>query len=270
MQRALIELILICIAAGVIGTHVVLRRMAFVTEAVTHTVFPGIAGATATSTSPAAAGLGTGLLSAICISLLGRARKVRHDDAVSIVLTTFFAIGIIIVSRRHSFASDLTHLFFGRLLAVNSALMLQTAIMVAVLVVGTAALQRPLVLRAFDETAAQAMGYRVNVLDAALNVMIVIAVVSALRAVGTLVALSMIIAPPATARLCKASIRFMMMVGTLIGVSAAWIGLGLSYELSVHHGTNVGSSAMIAATTTSLFVVTRIVTSLGRTFGGSR
>ena len=262
MQRALMELILISSLAGVVGTHIVLRRMAFVTEAATHTVFPGVAASTTGGASPLAGGFASGLMASAAIAGLSRARRVRPDDATSIVLSTFFAVGVMIVSRRHSFASDLTHLFFGRLLTVNAAVLWQTGAIVAVTFASIALLQRWLVLRAFDQSSAAAAGVRVGALDLALHVLVVLAVVGALRAVGTLVALCLIIGPPATARLLRPSIKFMMVAGTVIGGVAAWIGIGLSYELSIHHGVSVSASAMVAATVTTVFVVVRIATAV--------
>ncbi len=268
MQRALIELVLIAILAGVVGTHIVIRKLAFVTEAATHTVFPGVASASPLGVHPIAGGFGSGVLASACVATLTsprairsqRSRRVRPDDAVSVVLTTFFAAGVIVVSRRQSFASDLMHLFFGRILAVNFLLIAQTAVIVAVVTLAVAAMHRWLVLRAFDETAAEASGIRVAAIDMALHIMIVFAVIGALRAVGTLVALCLIIGPPACARLLRPSVSYMIVAGTIIGAVASWVGLGLSYELSAHHHINVGSSAMVAAAVTFTFVVVRIAT----------
>ena len=159
LQRALIEAVMLGVLGGIIGVHVVLRRLEFMADALTHTVFPGLAAAFVLGGSLYVGALITGVLSAVLLTLVTRNRRVTSDAALAVLLTGFFSIGVIIVSRSTSYTADLTTLLFGRVLAVDVAQLLATAATgVAVLAVAWA-LHKELVLRAFDPEATGAMGY---------------------------------------------------------------------------------------------------------------
>src|SRR5438132_1517109 len=133
MARALVELLLLGLAGGVVGVHVLLRRLAFLSEALQHTVFPGIAIAFVTGQS-----------------LLVRRPRVDPDAALAVLIAGAFALGVVLVSHRRGFQRDLTSLLFGRILAVDTRQLIETAIVTVVCVTVVAALHKELVLLAFD------------------------------------------------------------------------------------------------------------------------
>ncbi len=170
LQRALIEAVMLGVVGGIIGVHVVLRRLEFMADALTHTVFPGLAAAFVLGGSLYVGALVTGVASAVLLTLLTRNRRVTSDAALAVLLTGFFSIGVIIVSRSRSYTADLTTLLFGRVLAVDVAEIVATAVTGAVVLAVAWALHKELVLRAFDPEAAEALGYSVTALDLVLNV----------------------------------------------------------------------------------------------------
>src|SRR5262245_42817303 len=103
MQRALLEAALLGLVGGIVGVHVVLRRLAFMADALTHTVFPGMAAAFVLGGSLYVGALVTGVLSAVLLTLLSRNRRVTSDAALAVLLTGFFSVGVIIVSRNRTF-----------------------------------------------------------------------------------------------------------------------------------------------------------------------
>jgi ABC-type Mn2+/Zn2+ transport system permease subunit len=137
-----------------------------------------------------AGALVAGVVTALLLGLPARARRIGEDAAVAILLTGFFAVGVAVVSRGRSFATDLTGFLFGSLLTVRADdLVLMTAIGGAA-VVALTLFHKELVLRAFDRAAAEAVGLPVARLDLLLDLAVAVVIVTALRAVGTLLAVA--------------------------------------------------------------------------------
>src|SRR3954467_6658795 len=106
-QRGLVEVLLLGLLAGVVGVYVVLRRLAFVGDALTHTVFPGVVVAALLGSSVAVGALVAGVLTAVLFTLLSARNRVTEDAVLAILLTSFFSVGVVLVSRSQSYTSDL-------------------------------------------------------------------------------------------------------------------------------------------------------------------
>jgi manganese/iron transport system permease protein len=270
MQRALLEVVLLGVLAGAIGVFVVLRRLAFVADALTHTVFPGVVIAFLLDRSILLGALVFGLLTAVLLAGIGANRRVGDDAALAILLTSFFSVGVVLVSRTRTFASDLTVLLFGRVLTVDRADLVQTLALAVLVLAVLAALRKELVLRAFDPAGAAAMGYRTVVLDLVLNVLIALVVVAAVKAVGTVLVIALIVVPAAAARLLADRVATMTALACLLGAVGGWLGLAASYEVSVDRGVRLASGATIVVVLVALFLVAGSVTPLRRLATGMR
>ncbi len=264
MERALLEVLLLGALAGVAGVFVVLRRLAFVTDALTHTVFPGIVIAAALGQSVLLGALAFGVLTAVLLALLAANRRVGVDAALAILLTSFFSVGVVIVSRSRTYTADLTVFLFGRVLAVDRAELVQTLVLAVVVLAAFAALRKELLLRAFDPEGAAAMGYRTVVLDLALNLLVALVVVAAVKAVGTVLVIAMIVVPAAAARLVADRVATMTAVACALGALGGWLGLAISYEVSVGHGVRLASGATIVVVLVALFLAAASVAPLRR------
>jgi manganese/iron transport system permease protein len=264
MQRALVEVLVLGALAGAVGVFVVLRRLAFVGDALTHTVFPGVVIAHLLDQSLLAGALAFGVLSALLLTVLGRHRRVGADAALAILLTSFFSVGVVLVSRTRSFTSDLTVFLFGRVLAVDRTDLAQTLAVAAVVAVALVALRKELVLRAFDPDGAAAMGYRTGALDLALNLLIALVVVAAVEAVGTLLVIALMVVPAAAARLLADRVATMTALACLLGAAGGWLGLAVSYEVSVDHGVRLAAGATIVVVLVGLFLLAAAVAPLRR------
>jgi manganese/iron transport system permease protein len=245
MQRALLEVLLLGLLGGVAGVYVVLRRLAFVGDALTHTVFPGVVVAALLGRSLAGGALVAGVLTAVLFTLISARSQVSEDAVLAILLTSFFSVGVVLVSRQRSYTTDLTAYLFGRVLFVDRA---QLALTVAVTVLVLAvlfAVHKELVFRAFDPVAAAAAGYRLVWLDLLVNLVLVFVVVAAVRAVGTVLVLALVVVPAATARLLTSRLAVMLAISVLVGMVAGYLGLIISYEASVGHGLRLASGATI-------------------------
>jgi manganese/iron transport system permease protein len=264
MQRALAEVVVLGALAGAVGVLVVLRRLAFVGDALTHTVFPGIVIAHLLGRSLLAGALAFGILTAVLLTGLGGHRRVGNDAALAILLTSFFSLGVVLISRTRGFTADLTVFLFGRVLAVDRGDLYQTLAVAAVAAVTLAVLHKELVLRAFDPEAAAAMGYRTRVLDLVLNLLIALVVVAAVEAVGTLLVIALMVVPAAAARLLTDKVAAMTALACLLGAAGGWLGLATSFEVSVDHDLRLAAGATIVVVLVGVFLLAAALAPLRR------
>ncbi|HEX7096863.1 MAG TPA: metal ABC transporter permease [Acidimicrobiales bacterium] len=264
MQRALLAVLLLSVLAGVVGVVVHLRRLSFLTDALTHTVFPGVAIAFFTDNSVFAGALIAAVASAALLTLVTRSARVDDDAFLALVLATFFSVGVVVVSRNESFTSDLNELLFGRLLTVTDRQLVETALVTAAALVPLVLLRKEILLRAFNESAAVALGYPVWLLDLIQNVIVALVVVAAVRAVGTALVVAFVITPAAIARLLCSNVRTMVLVAVLTGAIGGWLGLAVSFDASVHHDVRLASAPTIVVVLTAMFAIVVVAQALRR------
>jgi manganese/iron transport system permease protein len=256
MARALVEVLMLGALGAGVGVFVMLRRLAFLTDALTHTVFPGVVvGFLASGTPGIVPGaLVAAVAAAVLFTLLSATRRVGDDAALALLLTSFFALGVVLVSRQSSYTSDLTAFLFGRVLTVDAADIAATAAIAAVAAAVLLALRKELLLRAFDPDGAAAAGYRVGLLDLTLNLMIALVVVASVRAVGTVLVIALIVVPVAAARLLSDRLALIVPLAVGLGTTGGWLGLAASYEASVGHGLRLAAGGTIVLTLVAIYL----------------
>jgi manganese/iron transport system permease protein len=259
MQRALVEVLVLGVLAGVVSVFVLLRRLAFVGDALTHTIFPGVAIAFVAGQSLFAGALAFGVLTAVLLTFATRIPRVDSDAALGVLVGTFFALGVVIVSTQRTFTTDLTALLFGRILTVDTGEIVETALVAVAVLAVLGFLAKELVLRAFDPAGSEAMGYRTAVLDLVLNVAVALVVVAAVRSVGTVLVVALIVVPGAVARLLVDRVASMVVVSVAVAVVCGYVGLAASYEASLNHGVRLGSGATVVVALTLAFAAARAV-----------
>jgi manganese/iron transport system permease protein len=264
MRRALIAMLLLALLAGVVGVVVQLRRLAFMTDAMTHTVFPGVAIAFFMGDSLFVGALIAAAASAVVLTLLARHPRIDEDALVAFVLATFFSVGVIVVSRNRTFTADLNQLLFGRVLTISTRDVIEIAVVCVVSLAALYALRKEIWLRSFDPVGAAALGYPTVAIDMALNLLIALVVVAAVRAVGTALVVALLTTPAATARIVSSRITTMMALSCVIGAVGGWLGLVISYDASIHHDVRLAAGATTVVVLTLLFAVVAIVFAVGR------
>ena len=270
MRRALIAMLLLALLAGVVGVIVQLRRLAFMTDAMTHTVFPGVAIAFFVGESLFVGALIAAGASAVILTLLARHPRIDEDALVAFLLATFFSIGVIVVSRNRTFTADLNQLLFGRVLTISTRDVVEIAVVCIVASAALYALRKELWLRAFDPVGATAMGYPTVAIDMALNLLIALVVVAAVRAVGTALVVALLTTPAATARIVSSRIATMMLLSCMIGATGGWLGLVISYDASIHYDVRLAAGATTVVVLTVVFAAVAVAFSLGRKRGARR
>jgi len=269
MRRALLEVLLLGVLGGVVGVHVLVRRLAFLTEALQHTVFPGIAIAFAAGQSLLLGAAVAALVTVVLLIVLTDTLRIDHDAGLAVLVATFFALGVVIVSRRSGYTADLNQLLFGRILDVDRRQVVETLVIALVVLALLAVSHKQLVLVAFDRAQAQALGYRVALIDLLLNAAVACNVVVAVRAVGTVLVVAFIVTPAAAARLLGRSIGATMAMAVVMACVLGWLGLSASFEASAR-GVRLASGATIVVTFTVGFCVVGAVSHLARGIGSRR
>jgi len=239
-------LLVLSLVAGIVGVLVNLRGLEFISDGLTHAVFPGIAiGFVWGGREGLFAGaIVAAVLTAVVLAVLMR-RAVPVDAAIAIVFTAMFSIGVIVVSRETNYVGQLEQLLFGRLLTISVVEVVQTLVICAIALLLVGVTLKEQIFRAFDRTGSSAVGYRPFVLDLVLNVAIALVVVAASSAVGTLLVLAVLIVPGAVARLVTVRLWLLFPVAAVFAAVAAWVGLSLGYLASVGAGVNLPSGATV-------------------------
>lgn len=248
MMRALVVMVCLGVAASVVGAMVSVRGAEFAASGFTHAAFPGMAVGFIVSGSDGVfvGALVAALIAVVAMTLVAHTAG-RGDAGIAIVFTALFGIGVIVVSAGRNFSAGLEALLFGRLLAVTDSVFVQAVILCAVVTLTAILTFKETVMRAFDETHARSLGYRVAALDVLTNALVAAVVVVASATIGNLLALAVIIAPVAFARLVTSRLGAVVVVACATCVGGAWLGLGISYATSVHGGIDLPPSAVIVS-----------------------
>ena len=258
MQRAALEIIVLAVLCGVVGTVVNMRRQSSVVDALGHTMFPGIAVAFFFDGSLFLGALGAAVVSTVLFTGLASIRRADENAVLALIVSTFFAAGVVIVSRRPSFQGDLTQLLYGRLLTVDRNTIVQTTAVTVVVLVVLALTAKEIVFRAFDPEAARAAGYRIVALDALVNGCTALAVVAGVRAVGTALVVALLITPAAIARLISGRLLTTAVLASMLIAGAGLCGLAISYRLSISHDLRVEAGPTIVVLLTLVFLLVAI------------
>lgn len=249
MQRALLEAVLAGALCGAVGVHVVLRRLSFFTMALTHATFPGVVIAALLGVSIFFGAAAFGVVVVLVVVGLSRRRGLDSSTATGVVLAGGFALGVVLISSQPGFTRDLTAFLVGSVLTVSPSDVAVTAGATVAVLALLALLHKELVLAAFDPAALEAMGYRVVVLDIALLLAIELTVVTSIPAMGTILAVALIVAPASAARLWTDRVGVAMVVAAGLGAGSGVAGLWVSHRFDVAAGAAI---ALVAATVFAL------------------
>ncbi len=244
MQRALVEVILMGVTCGLIGTYVVLRGMAFIGDALAHAIFPGVVIAFLLHASFFVGALLFGGITAVAIGALARNRRVSEDTAIGVLFAGMFALGIVLISTVEGYTADLASFLFGNVLGVGVEDLVASLVIAALVLVTLVLFHKELVLVSFDSDMAEASGLPVWLLNLGLLLLIAVAIVVSLRAVGNILVVAMLVTPAAAARLWTDRLRVMLGLSALFGALAGVLGLLVSY----HANLAAGGTSVLAIT----------------------
>ena len=248
MLNGLIASLLVGITCATLGAYVVLRRMAFIGDALAHTTLPGLVVAYLQGWNLFGGAVVAGLATALGIGWLSKRADVREDTAIGIVFTGMFAFGILLISTARSFR-DLTHMLFGNILGVTDRELGLIGLIALTVVVALILFHKELELTSVDPVYADVIGLRIDVVRYGLLVLLALATVAGIQAVGVVLTSAMLITPAATASLLTNRLPRMMALSTVVAIASGVIGLYASYYA------NYSSGASIVLTATGFFLL---------------
>ena len=239
LRRALVGCLALSVSAPVLGVFLVLRRMSLTADVLAHGALPGVALGflLAGLSAPVLwfGGLVAGLLVAVGAGALSRATGGREDATLTALYLVALGLGVALVSMGGS-AADLSHILFGSVLGVDDAALLLMAGVASVTLVVLAFAWRPLVLECFDPAFAAAAGARGGAWHLVFQGLVVVNVLSAFQALGTLMAVGLMMLPAIAARHWARQVGGLAYAAVGIAAGASVVGLLLSYHADVPTG----------------------------------
>lgn len=250
MQRSLLIAILVGIVCAIVGSYLMVQRLALLGDAISHSVLPGLAIAFILGANIFIGAFIAGVLSTVIIAWIKTRSTIKEDAAMGIVFSAFFALGITLITIvQKDNKIDLNHFLFGNILGVTAEDAIDTALIVALVLLVVVFFYKELLFYTFDPLGAQATGLPVNLLNFGLMVLIALTIVASLKAVGVVLVLSLLITPASTAYLLVTRLHQVMILGAIIGVISSISGMYLSYFY------NLPSGPAIVLVASGLFVL---------------
>lgn len=252
LREALVEVLLLAAAGGLLSAWIVMRRLAFFTHAVGSATFPGLVAADASGISPLLAGVAVALGYAGGVERAGRAGR-EPSEAVALLLVAALAGGVVLASDVFESGGSVDRLLFGTLLGLGTADLALSAATVALAVAATLTLGRTWAAIAFDPEGAPALGLPAARADFLLLALVAVAAVAAIPAVGALLVAAIYVLPGACARLLARTIPMLLAWSLVFAFSQGALGLYAAYWLDMPPGPPV---AVLGALTYAVLAVT--------------
>ena len=238
-QHALLGSLLASVACGIIGTYIVTRRLVFISGGITHASFGGIGIGLYAGIPPILSAAVFSVLSAFGVEWLSKRSDMREDSAIAVFWTLGMAVGIIFSFLSPGFAPDLSAYLFGNILTITRADILMLGILSLLLILFFTVFIHPIIYVAFDREFARSQGIPVRVLEYILMMFIALTIVSCLRMVGIVLAISLLTIPQMTANLFTYNFKKIIWISIGIGYLCCLGGLFVSYYLNVPSGASI-------------------------------
>ena len=239
MWQALLGMFCLALGAAPLGVLLQLRRMSLTGDAISHAVLPGVAAgyliAGQNIWAMGAGGLAAGLVMALGVGVASRKSVVREDAHLAAFYLTCLALGVALVSRYGSQA-DLLHLLFGSVLAMDASALLLLAVVAGVTVLALFIARWALLAQVIDPLFLRARGGHSTLWHVVFLMLVVLNLVAGFQAMGTLMAVGLMMLPAIIARLWVRSIRAMVLLALLLALVCGYGGLLLSYHAELPPG----------------------------------
>lgn len=267
MQRALIGTVSVAVLTAVVGTFVILRRLAFIGEGLAHGSLAGLALGYLLGWNLYIAGNIYTIGLAMFIGVLHEKAKVSLDTAIGILFSTSMALGIALISTQKFYSTNLTGYLFGSVLSIGTFDLLIIVFSTLLILLILTLFYKEFVYYAFDPEMAEVAGLPRTRLHYAMLAMIAVTVVVASQTVGIILVTALLTIPPASALQWTHSLRKLVVLAILFGLISATLGLYFSYYLNIASGASIALTAAVIFLASFFFSPKRI--SLRRSLGRS-
>lgn len=230
MQQAFVIAVLVAAPMALLSCFLVLKGWSLMGDAISHAVLPGVVLAYMAGLPFAAGAFSAGMTCALATGFLKENSRIKEDTVMGIVFSGMFGLGLVLYTKIQT-EVHLDHILFGDMLGVGWADVLESGVIATIVLLAVGTFRRDLLLHAFDPQHAQAIGLPVKLLHYGLLAILSLSIVGALKAVGIILAIAMLIAPGAIAFLLTSRFERMLVTAIAIAVSAAFVGVYVSFFL---------------------------------------
>ena len=252
-QNALLGVLFVSIAAGIIGTYVVSRRMVFITGGITHVCFGGLGLGFFLGINPIAMAAVFAIAAATGVEWMSTRQNVRQDSAIGVIWALGMALGTLFIFLSPGYVPELTSFLFGNVLTITSTDIILFAAYLVVLLAFFAVFYPQILLCAFDPDFAATRRLRVSAINLAMTIMIAICIVLTIRLIGIMLLLSLLTMPQMIAEMFTNRFHHMMIISSLVSIACSVLGIFCSYWIAVP------ASATIVLTLVAAYAVARII-----------
>ena len=253
MQRALLATLIVAVACAVVGAFVVSKGLAFMGDALAHASFAGIALALLLRRSIYLGAAAAAVVMSLAITLVSRRGRVSADTASGVLFAGAFSLGIVLISPARNYTVDLFAYVFGNVLGIGNEDLVVIAGTGLVVILTVVLLYRELVFVAFDPVMAETEGIPVGLLQSLLLGLIGLTVKAAVKALGIVLVVAMLVTPAATASMLTHRFHGIMLLGAALAAIASVVGLYVAFYA------NVASGASTVLVSTLLFLAILLV-----------
>ncbi|WP_408022835.1 metal ABC transporter permease subunit [Streptococcus halichoeri] len=244
LQNALVTAIVIGIVSGVVGCFIILRSMSLMGDAISHAVLPGVAVSFILGINFFIGAIIFGILASVMITYIRENSVIKGDTAIGITFSSFLALGVILIGVANS-STDLFHILFGNILAVQDSDKWITIIVSIIVIALVVLFFKELLLTSFDPILATSMGINVRFFHYLLMILLTLVAVTAMQSVGTILIVAMLITPAATAYLFVNSLKTMVLLSACLGALTSVLGLYIGYTFNIAAGSSIVLTAAL-------------------------
>lgn len=230
MQQAFVIALLVAVPMALLSCFLVLKGWSLMGDAVSHAVLPGVVLAYIAGLPLAVGAFAAGMSCALATGFLKENSRVKEDTVMGVVFSGMFGLGIVLYTKIQTDV-HLDHILFGDMLGVSWADVAESAVVAAIAAGSILVFRRDLLLHSFDPQHAQAIGLPVRLLHYGLLAILSLTIVGALKAVGIILAVALLISPGVIAFLLTGRFQRMLALSVAIAVAAAFLGVYLSFFL---------------------------------------
>ncbi len=255
MRQAFAVGTLVATVGAVLSCFLVLRGWSLMGDAISHAVLPGVVLAYIAGIPLAVGAFGSGLFCAVATGWVKNNSRIKEDTVMGVVFTGMFAFGLVLFSKTPS-DLHLDHILFGNILGITTPQLWETGVLSAIVLVTVLMVRRDLLLVCFDPSHARVLGRPVRALNYLLLVLLSLAIVASMKAVGLILVIAMLITPGATALLLTKRFDRMLATATTIAVGSSITGIYISFFAAA------SPSACIVLVQAAIFVGTLLIRGL--------
>ena len=252
-QNALLGVLFVSIAAGIIGTYVVSRRMVFITGGITHACFGGLGLGFFLGINPIAMAAVFAIAAATGVEWMSTRQNVRQDSAIGVIWALGMALGTLFIFLSPGYVPELTSFLFGNVLTITSTDIILFAAYLVVLLAFFAVFYPQILLCAFDPDFAATRRLKVSAINLAMTIMIAICIVLTIRLIGIMLLMSLLTMPQMIAEMFTNRFHHMMIISSLVSIACSVLGIFCSYWIAVP------ASATIVLTLVAAYAMARII-----------